>query len=194
MNFPPSASSDPTRRTFLRGCGATTAASLLAAGLDSEQTGAGYDVPPARDKTIGIQVGAVSFVDEGVEQVLDIFQERGRVNTIYLTTFTYGRGLAGRQVPGQPFPDHGEQSSDEAFFHGGNYARPHSRYYRDTILKETRALDHGDLDIVAKILPAARKRGITVFCSCEDQWRPTIPGFNQVAEVDLQGRGPEHSA
>ena len=27
-----------------------------------------------------------------------------------------------------------------------------------------------------------------VFCSCEDVWRPTVPGFKQVAEVDLQGR------
>ena len=89
---------------------------------------AGAAPPSGRSKTIGIQVGAVSFVDEGVEQVLDILQERGRVDTIYLTTFTYGRGLAGRQVPGQPFPDHGVQESDEAFFHGGNYARPHPQY------------------------------------------------------------------
>ena len=177
-----------TRRSFLRGCGSTAAGSLLAAALDSEPAKAGCEVPPARDKTIGIQVGTVSFVDEGVEEVLDILHERGRVNTIYLTTFTYGCGLAGRQVPGQPFPDHGVQSSDEAFFRGGNYARPHPQYYRDTILKETRAPDHGDLDIVDKVLPAAKKRGIKVFCSCEDQSRPTVPGFNQVAEVDLQGR------
>ena len=30
---------------------------------------------PAASKMIGIQVGAVSFVDEGVAKVLDIFQE-----------------------------------------------------------------------------------------------------------------------
>jgi len=72
---------------------------------------------PSRRKSIGIQVGAVSFVDEGTEQVLDLFQERGAIDTIYLTTFTYGRGLAGRQVPGQPFPDHGKQESDEKTFH-----------------------------------------------------------------------------
>jgi hypothetical protein len=133
-------------------------------------------------------VGAVSFVDEGVEEVLDVLQERGQVNTIYLATFTYGRGLAGRQIPGQPFPDHGVQSSDTGFFHGGNYARPHAKYYRHTILNDTRAPDHGDLDIVEKVLPAAKKRGIKVLCSCEDQWRPSVPGFNEVAEVDLQGR------
>jgi hypothetical protein len=31
-----------------------------------------HDLPPRRGKTVGIQVGSVSFVDEGVETVLDI--------------------------------------------------------------------------------------------------------------------------
>ncbi len=51
---------------------------------------------------IGMQVGAVSFVDEGVEPVLDILQKDAAVNTLFVATFTYGRGIAGRQVPGQP--------------------------------------------------------------------------------------------
>jgi len=46
-----------------------------------------------------------------------------------MTTFTYGRGLAGRQIPGQPFPDHGKQESEEKTFHGGNYATPHLAFY-----------------------------------------------------------------
>ena len=61
---------------------------------------------------IGIQVGAVSFVDEGVEKVLDEFQQDASVNTLFVATFTYGRGIAGRQVPGQPLPDHGKQEYD----------------------------------------------------------------------------------
>src|SRR5260370_27474889 len=81
-----------------------------------------HDAPASgRRKTVCIQVSSVSFVDEGAEPVLDVLQERGRVDTIYLTTFTCGRGLAGRQVPGQPFPDHGVQQSDQGSFHGGDY-------------------------------------------------------------------------
>ena len=142
----------------------------------------------AAQKMIGIQAGAVSFADEGTAQVLDIFQERGALNTIFLTTFTYGRGLAGRQVPGQPFPDHGVRESDEKFFHGGNYATPHPEFYKDTILKSTRAPDHGDLDIVAEVLPAAKKRRLKLFCSIEDVFRSDVPGVKEVAEVDLQGK------
>jgi hypothetical protein len=172
-----------TRRSALRLAGG--AAGLLAT---ADGSPAGEAPPPGRGKSIGIQVGSASFVDEGVEAVLDIVQERGRVDTVYLTTFTYGRGLAGRQIPGQPFPDHGPRESDERTFHGGNYARQHPRFYRDTVLKETRAPDHGDLDIVAAILPAAKKRGLRLLCSVEDVWWPSVPGFDRVAEVDLHGR------
>src|SRR5262245_48986538 len=174
-----------TRRSALR-AGGTAAAGLL---TTAAERAVGDDVATAgRRKTVGIQVGSISFVDEGVDPVLEILQERGRVDTIYLTTFTYGRGLAGRQVPGQPFPDHGVRQSDEKTFHGGNYARPHARFYRDTVLKETRAPDHGDLDIVEAVLPAARKRGLRLICSVEDVWRNSVPGFDRVAEVDLRGR------
>ncbi len=140
------------------------------------------------DKTVGIQVCAVSFVDEGVEKVLDVFQEKGAVNALFLATFTYGRGIAGRQVPGQPLPDHGKQEYDERQFHGGNYATPHAKFYEKTALKETRATDHGDLDILELVLPAAKKRGIKTYCWYEDAFDRDIPGIGPLREVDLDGR------
>ncbi|MBM3841550.1 MAG: twin-arginine translocation signal domain-containing protein [Verrucomicrobia bacterium] len=179
------ACSHPTRREFLK-TSAAAAATTLAPSLFTE-TALGAE-RPATQKTIGIQVGSISFVDEGADRVLDILQERGAVDTVYLTTFTYGRGLAGRQIPGQPFPDHGVQESDEKFFRGGNFASPHPEFYKNTVLKQTRAPDHGDLDIVATVLPAAKKRGLKLFCSIEDVFRSDVPGAKDVAEVDLQGR------
>jgi hypothetical protein len=180
------ASDDIPRREFLkRGLGAATAFAALPDILPAATAAA--EARPA-GKMIGAQVGAVSFVDEGVEQALDILLERGAVNTIFLTAFTYGRGLAGRQIPGQPFPDHGKQESDEKTFHGGNYATPHAEFYRNTVLKQTRAPDHGALDIVAAVLPEAKKRGLKLFCSIEDVFRADVPGVKEVTEVDLQGR------
>ena len=113
--------------------------------------------PGESKKMIGIQVGAISFVDEGTEKVLDILQQRGGVNTLFLAVFTYGRGIAGRQIPGQPLPDHGKQEYD-LNFHGGNFATPHPEFYKNTVLKETRAPDHGNLDVLAEVIPAAKKR------------------------------------
>src|SRR5437868_1711250 len=105
-----------TRRDFLTG-----SAGLLAAAQAAAQSG-------RKDRMIGLQIGAVSFVDEGVEKVLDILQAKGSVNTLFLAAFTYGRGIAGRQVPGQPLPDHGQQKYDADTFHGGSYASIHPQY------------------------------------------------------------------
>src|SRR5712692_3600911 len=115
---------DPiTRREFAEvSLGGLASASLVAQGSTSK-------------KMIGIQVGAVSFVDEGVEPVLDIFQQRASVNTLFVATFTYGRGIAGRQVPGQPLPDHGKQEYDTGSFRGGNYTKVHPEYYKNTVPK-----------------------------------------------------------
>ena len=183
---PDDASALVTRREFV--CASARAAALAALTPLALPAKSAAAEKTSGQKRIGIQVGAVSFVDEGTEQVLDLFQERGAVDTIFLTTFTYGRGLGGRQVPGQPFPDHGKQESDEKTFHGGNYATPHPEFYKNTGLKQTRAPDHGDLDIVATVLPAARKRGMKLFCSVEDVFRSDVPGAREVAEIDLQGR------
>src|ERR1700737_2885320 len=109
------------RRNFLK-----TAA--VTAGLSQATKAA------ATPKMAGLQVGAISFVDEGVDRVLDIIQERAKVNTLFLATFTYGRGIAGRQVPGQPLPDHGKQEYDTNF-HGGSYTKIHPQYYSGTALK-----------------------------------------------------------
>jgi hypothetical protein len=175
-----------TRRQFIdRGTRLTAAALLAPALLPQPGRASEHPAPP---KMIGLQIGAVSFVDEGIGQTLDILQSKGAVNTIFLTTFTYGRGLAGRQIPGQPFPDHGSQESDEKTFHGGNYATPHPEFYRNSVLKQMRAPEHGELDIVKEVLPAARKRGMKLFCSIEDVFRSDVPGVKEVAEVDLQGR------
>src|SRR5438105_13556872 len=90
-----------SRRDFLK----TTAAISITAALEragaANLSGAGE----SSQKTIGIQVGSVSFVDEGVEQVLDTIQERGAVNTMFLKTVTYGRGLGRRHMLVPQFPD-----------------------------------------------------------------------------------------
>jgi hypothetical protein len=167
------------RRSFL----ATSAAALSAA----PQT-------PAASKMIGIQVGAVSFVDEGVEKVLDEFQQDAAINTLFVATFTYGRGIAGRQVPGGPLPDHGKQEYDNGSgpgtFHGGSYTRVHSQYYKDTVLQDFRAPDFGDYDVLEAVLPSARKRNMKTICWFEDVWNNNVPNVRQAQERNLDGSNP----
>jgi hypothetical protein len=118
--------SDATRRDFL----------LQSAGVLASATAAGPQTRlSGNTKTIGIQIGAVSFADEGTEPVLDILQEKASVNTLFIAAFTYGRGIAGRQVPGQPLPDHAKQEYDTGTFHGGSYAAIYPEYYAGMPLK-----------------------------------------------------------
>src|SRR6202451_4763215 len=149
------------RRTFLQGAAAAavTAAAVTAAPRAEAAT---------KEKMIGIQVGAVSFYDEGTEKVLDEFQRDAAINTLFLATFTYGRGIAGRQVPGQPLPDHGKQEYDTGTFYGGNYATIHPQSYKNTVFQGTRATDLGDYDVPQAVLPAVRKRGVQTICWFED--------------------------
>ncbi len=149
-------------------------------------------VPPvSSSKMVGIQIGAVSFVDEGTEKVLDILQERAGVNTLFLAVFTYGRGIAGRQIPGYPLPDHGKQEYDVNSFHGGNYATPHPQYYKHTVIRPEHAPDHSNLDILAEVLPAAKRRGMKVIAWMEDVFRTDLPNIEKAQEKDLYGRNME---
>src|SRR5215469_9710632 len=144
MRYRPDSMSELSRREFAKLVAAASVAS-------------GFHRPPTTSRTIGIQVGAVSFVDEGVESVLDRFQHDANINALFIATFSYGRGIAGRQVLGQPLPDHGKQEYDTEF-HGGNFARTHDQYYAQTSLKKIQAPDHPGFDVLASVLPRAQSR------------------------------------
>src|SRR3989441_12259888 len=161
---------DLSRRKFLKGATAASVTGLLAPGdvpkaADPENLATASQSATARQaaaggKFIGIQVGAVSFVDEGVDKVLDLFQEKAGINALMLAVFTYGRGIAGRQVPGQPLPDHGAQEYDSNTFHGGCYAAVHPQYYSNTIFKDFPGPDLGDFAIFGAVGPQAQSRQI----------------------------------
>jgi hypothetical protein len=167
------------RRNFLAGAGMTAGAALIPRTLHA------MSAPPASEKMIGIQISAISFVDEGVNKVLDILQEKGGVNTLFLSAFTYDRGTGGRQVPGRPLPDHGKQEYDD--FHGGDFATPHSRFYADTAFKDIKAPDHGNLDIFDAVLPEAKKRGIKVYAWDYNIFRTDTPHVQDMEEEDVFG-------
>jgi hypothetical protein len=168
------------RRHFLESSSALAASAAISR---FDLSGFGRAEPPM----IGIQAGAVSFVDEGTERVLDNLQRLASINTIFLATFTYGRGIGGRQPRGSALPDHGKQEYDDNF-HGGQFATPHPQYYRKSSIAPEKAPDHGNYDVLADVLPAARKRGMKVICWFEDVIGANVPGFDQAREVTLTGR------
>jgi hypothetical protein len=165
------------RRHFLESSGLLAASAMLPR----------FKLPHAEPPMVGIQAGAVSFVDEGTERVLDNLQRLASVNTIFLATFTYGRGIGGRQPRGSALPDHGKQEYDDSF-HGGQFATPHPQYYKNSSIVPEKAPDHGNYDVLTDVLPAGRRRGMKVICWFEDVIGANVPGFDQAREVTLTGR------
>jgi len=171
------------RREFLQGAAGVAGAAMLASGVNAW-------AQSNKDRMIGIQIGAVSFVDEGVDKVLDEMQ-RANINTLFIATFTYGRGIAGRQIPGQPLPDHGSQKYDTDTFYGGAYTNITPKYYEDTTFKNFRAPDLGNFDVLEAVVPAAKKRGMKVICWYEDVFRRDLPGIEKLQEVSLNGQNAD---
>jgi hypothetical protein len=143
--------------------------------------------------TIAMQIGAISFIDEGIEPVLDILQEKAGINALFLATYTFDRGTGGRQIEGHPMPDHGVQEYDTGF-RGGNFATTHEQYYRNTFIRgiDAPAADTNGWDIIEKLMPETQKRGIDIHCWINENPYAEIPryldNFALVSEIDLWGR------
>lgn len=167
-------SNEMNRRDFIATAAAAATVAPVAAAPDPKQV-------------IGIQIGSISFLDEGVDKVIDVLQEKACVNTLFLATFTYGNGIASRQLKDHPLPDHGVQAYDDHFF-GGNYATPHPQYYKNTVIQDTKAPDHGNVDILDMVIPVAKKRGVKVYTWSEDVWNPAVRNVEKIQEKDLYGR------
>lgn len=143
------------------------------------------------DFFVGIQIGAISFIDEGVEQVLDILQETAGVNALMISALSWSIGNAGRAAFG--FPDHGVQAADN--LRGGGFFQPDPRYYKNTHLDEFAAPDelYAGFDTLADVIPAARRRGMAVYtyyCETSSSAIRSIwqPGFQHFLDRDHLGR------
>ncbi len=139
---------------------------------------------------VGIQIGAISFVDEGVEQVLDTLQATAGVNALFISALSWSRGNAGRALYG--YPDHGAAEPDN--LQGGAFWKPNPAYYTtnpDNLLAPD-ALTKG-FDTLAEVIPAAQARGIktyTYYCetaasSIRHIWQP---GFHAYLDRDHWGK------
>ncbi len=143
-----------------------------------------------RKPCIAIQTPAASFADEGVETVLDTMREKAHVNTVWLNTYSWDRGAAGRQLRGYPFPDHGPQEPDE--FYGGAFFDYDQKYFRHTALNQFRSPDYQGRNILQEVLPKAKERNMDVIAwdfFFPDRGVPgKIKNFDRVVEIDVHGK------
>lgn len=157
------------RREFVKTAALTSAAALTPSALAQPS--------PAHKTLVGIQMDIGQILAQGVDKVLDDIQRLAHVNALFLytTTFMQERVHAPTLTP----------------FRGGNFATVHPQYYKDTLLRpeDTRAPDFPGFDVLAVVVPAARKRGIKTFCwIIEDNSLPKVRNMDKLWELDLYGR------
>ena len=93
-------------------------------------------MPTTSDRFVGIQVSPISFVDEGVEPLLDLLKERFGINALLIGTISWLGLKAGRRVSWKldGWPDHGKPEAGD--FKGGSYIAEHPEYYANTFIKQ----------------------------------------------------------
>lgn len=144
-----------------------------------------------KQNVIGCQVGTISFVDEGTEQVLDFLKDECAVNSVFISALSWARGNAGRALDG--YPDHGPQEPD--YLQGGAFFEPDPKYYKPTFINDFRAPDPltQGFDTLRDVIPKAKGRGMdTYIYFCEtsrleprSRW---VPGWVHLLEVDIFDR------
>jgi len=158
------------------------------------------DRPDPNQKFVGIQISPISFIDEGVETVLETLDERVGVNTLMIGTVSWLGLKAGRSISHEldGWPDHGVP--EPLTMKGGAYFQPHEEYYTNTMIKDFRAKDPemDGVDVLEMVIPAARERGMKIMPEMMEPLfkyaghgsvnNVDIPNLPQVMEIDVFGR------
>ncbi len=127
---------------------------------------------------VGMPISIAPLAERELDPLFADMQERAGVNALFPFIYSHEPHRAGVA----PSPH----------FHGGNYATPHMKYYRDIPLtfEDMHALEFGGVDVLARVIPVARKHGVRVFCFVlEDNQLPQLvaPHWEQIYEVDHHG-------
>ena len=153
-----------------------------------------------KDKFVAIQISPISFIDEGVENVLDTLNNRLGVNVIMLGTVSWLGLKSGRSISHDldGWPDHGVPEPYQ--MHGGAYFKPNKNYYQNTFIKNYRSLEpeFEGKDILNMVIPPAHDRGMKVYIELMEPFfkysghgsvaQVSIPNITQTLEIDILGR------
>lgn len=152
------------------------------------------------EKFVAVQISPISFIDEGVDEVLDTLQQRVGVNVLMLGTVSWLGLKAGRSISYaiDGWPDHGV--AQPFAMRGGAYYDPDPRFYQRTAIRDFKATDPEmeGFDVLETVVPKARERGMKVFVELMEPFfkyaghgsvnNVAVPNLPQLLETDVFGR------
>ncbi len=152
------------------------------------------------NKFVGIQISPISVVDEGVENILDLFSNRFGINVLLVGTISWLGLKVGRRISWklEGWPDHGVK--EDFSLSGGSYIAHHPEYYKNTRVSNFRAKDAQleGKDILDMIIPEARRKGMKIYPEVMEPLfkyaghgsatAVNIPNMPQMLEVDVFNR------
>ena len=152
------------------------------AALTGVESVSGQDTPTTAKSSpatvVAMPICVAPLAQRELDPMFDDMRNRAGVNALFPFIYTHEPSRAGLER--------------SPAFHGGNYAMPHMEFYKDTRqdFADLRAPEFGDVDVLARVIPAARKHGIRVFpFLLEDNEMPaTVPHRQVFYEVDHHGR------
>jgi hypothetical protein len=162
------------RRKFIQLGVVSTGA--IASGIDSLHADSSATTKP--QTMVAMPISVAPLAQQDLDTIFADMRERAGVNALFPFMYTHEPHRTG--VPPSPS------------YHGGNYARPHMQYYKETPLTfdDMHAPEFGGVDILEGVIPVAKKHGIRVFpFVLEDNSFPkTVPNWQSLYEVDHHGR------
>ena len=145
----------------------------------------------------GIQIGAASILDEGIERCLDFLQEHAAINTLFLYSQTYHVGTRPPNVlaDDHPVPPRREVGRKLPYLW---MDLPRESFRGLSVQHESPdpSREYSDRDLFRELEEPCRKRGIKLYARILEagmRRAERIPGYPTVATEDMEGgvgKGP----
>ena len=154
------------------------------AALAGVEAVSGQNLPAASKPStmVAMPISVAPLAKGDLDAMFADMRERAGVNALFPFIYSHEPHRAGLVQEGGRVGD----------YHGGNYARPHLQFYKDTplTLADMTAPEFGGADVLERVIPVAKKHGIRTFpFLLEDNTLPAlVPHWQGLYEVDHHGR------
>ena len=139
---------------------------------------------------IGVQMGAHTMLDEGIEPCLDLCRETAAIDTLFCYSHAYGGDV--RKPIEWLATDHGKPPIDQRSRKLPQvYVKLHDQYYKDTALRHQSvdsSFAYYNRDLFAEMREPATGRGMKIYARILESGSREVKNVDKVATIDVHGK------